>query len=154
MDNSGKVWVMLMLLGQAISTIDEKKRMIIPVKFRSYFQANETVVVSKGFEGCLVIRNETEFIKWQDKILNQSEGQKEARILARQVFANSEELKLDSKGRINIPYSLLVLADIKQKVIMVGMSNKIEIWSEINWNGFNQDTNDKFESAAATLDEI
>lgn len=145
---------MLMLLGQAISTIDEKKRMIIPVKFRSYFQANETVVVSKGFEGCLVIRNETEFIKWQDKILNQSEGQKEARILARQVFANSEELKLDGKGRINIPYSLLVLADIKQKVIMVGMSNKIEIWSEINWNGFNQDTNDKFESAAATLDEI
>lgn len=145
---------MLMLLGQAISTIDEKKRMIIPVKFRNYFQANETVVVSKGFEGCLVIRNETEFIKWQDKILNQSEGQKEARILARQVFANSEELKLDGKGRINIPHSLLVLADIKQKAIMVGMSNKIEIWSETNWNDFNQDTNDKFESAAATLDEI
>lgn len=145
---------MLMLIGQAISTIDEKKRMIIPVKFRNYFQANETVVVSKGFEGCLVIRNEVEFIKWQDKILNQSEGQKEARILARQVFANSEELKLDGKGRINIPNSLLVLADIKQKVIMVGMSNKIEIWSETNWNGFNQDTNDKFESAAATLDEI
>lgn len=145
---------MLMLLGQAISTIDEKKRMIIPVKFRNYFQANETVVVSKGFEGCLVIRNETEFIKWQDKILNQSEGQKEARILARQVFANSEELKLDGKNRINIPHSLLVLADIKQKVIMVGMSNKIEIWSETNWNDFNQDTNDKFESAAATLDEI
>lgn len=145
---------MLMLLGQAISTIDEKKRMIIPVKFRNYFQANETVVVSKGFEGCLVIRNETEFIKIQDKILNQSEGQKEARILARQVFANSEELKLDGKGRINIPHSLLVLADIKQKVIMVGMSNKIEIWSETNWNNFNQDSNDKFESAAATLDEI
>lgn len=145
---------MLMLLGQAISTIDEKKRMIIPVKFRNYFQTNETVVVSKGFEGCLVIRNETEFIKWQDKILNQSEGQKEARILARQVFANSEELKLDGKGRINIPHSLLVLADIKQKVIMVGMSNKIEIWSETNWNNFNQDSNDKFESAAVTLDEI
>lgn len=154
MGNSGKVWVMLMLLGQAISTIDEKKRMIIPVKFRGYFQENETVVVSKGFEGCLVIRNEREFIKWQDKILNQSEGQKEARILARQVFANSEELKIDGKGRINIPQSLLVLVDIKQKVIMIGLSNKIEIWSETNWNHFNQDTNDKFELAAATLDEI
>ncbi|WP_375317939.1 division/cell wall cluster transcriptional repressor MraZ [Spiroplasma endosymbiont of Virgichneumon dumeticola] len=154
MGNSGKVWVILMLLGQAISTIDEKKRMIIPAKFRGYFHENETVVVSKGFEGCLVIRNEPEFIKWQDKILNQSEGQKEARILARQVFANSEELKIDGKGRINIPHSLLVLADIKQKVIMIGLSNKIEIWSETNWNRFNQDTNDKFELAAATLDEI
>ncbi|WP_308150011.1 division/cell wall cluster transcriptional repressor MraZ [Spiroplasma sp. AdecLV25b] len=154
MGNSGKVWVILMLLGQAISTIDEKKRMIIPAKFRGYFHENETVVVSKGFEGCLVIRNEPEFIKWQDKILKQSEGQKEARILARQVFANSEELKIDGKGRINIPHSLLILADIKQKVIMIGLSNKIEIWSETNWNRFNQDTNDKFELAAATLDEI
>ncbi|WP_342261497.1 division/cell wall cluster transcriptional repressor MraZ [Spiroplasma endosymbiont of Notiophilus biguttatus] len=143
-----------MLLGQSLSTLDEKKRMIIPYKFRSYFHNNEIVIVSKGFEGCLVIRNEIEFIKWQDKILSQSEGQKEARILARQVFANSEELTIDSKGRINIPHSLLTLADIKQKVIMIGLSNKIEIWSETNWNSFNQDTKDKFESAAAALDEI
>lgn len=143
-----------MLLGQSLLTLDEKKRMLIPSKFRSYFRNNEVVVVSKGFEGCLVVRNETEFIKWQDKILAQSEGQKEARILARQVFANSEELSIDSKGRINIPQSLLILADIKQKVIMIGLSNKIEIWSETNWNSFNQDTNDKFELAATTLDEI
>lgn len=143
-----------MLLGQSLAKLDEKNRMIIPYKFRNYFHNSEIVVVSKGFEGCLVIRNEIEFIKWQDKILLQSESQKEARILARQVFANSEELTIDGKGRINIPHSLLTLANIKQKVIMIGLSNKIEIWSETNWNDFNEDTKDKFESAAAALDEI
>ena len=117
----------IMLLGQSVSKLDEKKRMIIPSKFRNYFHCDEIIVISKGFEGCLVIRNIAEFIKWQDKILAKSEGQKEARILARHVFANSEEVTIDSKGRINIPQSLLTLADIKQKVIMIGLSNKIEI---------------------------
>jgi len=150
----GKCGYSYMLLGKSTLTLDDKKRMLIPAKFRSYFYSNETIVVSKGFEGCLVIRNQVEFSKWQDKILSQSEGSKEARILARQVFANSEELLIDSKGRINIPQSLLTLANIKNKTIMIGMSNKIEVWSETNWNTFNEDTSDKFELAAATLNEI
>lgn len=143
-----------MLLGQAIAILDNKKRISIPAKFRSYFTDENNIIMSRGFEGCLVIRTNSEFDKWQEKILQQSEGQKESRILSRQIFANSEELMIDAKGRINIPASLLEIANIKSKVIFVGMANKLEVWSEASWNTFNDETKDKLESAASLLPDL
>lgn len=143
-----------MIVGQATTTLDAKKRMNIPSKFRGYFQVNENVIISRGFEGCLVIRSAEEFAKWQEKILQQSEGLKENRILARQVFANSEKIVIDAKGRVTIPTSLLELSQIKSKVIIIGMSNKLEVWSEEKWKSFDDETKDKLEEVAMTLKEF
>lgn len=140
-----------MILGQATTTLDNKKRMNIPSKFRGYFQVDENIVISRGFEGCLVIRSIAEFTKWQDKILQQSEGLKESRILSRQIFANSEEVPLDAKGRIMIPSFLLEISQIKNKVIIIGMSNKLEIWSEEKWKAFDVETKDKLEEVASFM---
>lgn len=143
-----------MLLGQAITTLDDKKRMNIPSKFRGYFQVDENIVISRGFEGCLVLRSIDEFTKWQDKILQQSEGQRESRILSRQIFANSEKVVIDTKGRIIIPSALLDISQIKNKVIVIGMSNKLEVWSEEKWKAFDDETKDKLEDVVASLKEF
>lgn len=140
-----------MILGQAITTLDDKKRINIPSKFRGYFQVNENIVISRGFEGCLVIRSIDEFTKWQNKILQQSEGLKESRILSRQIFANSEVLLIDAKGRIMIPSSLLEISQITSKVIVIGMSNKLEIWAEEKWKAFDDETKDKLEEVASVM---
>lgn len=141
----------LMILGQTITTLDDKKRMNIPSKFRGYFQVNENVVISRGFEGCLVIRSIEEFTKWQNKILEQSEGLKESRILSRQIFANSEVVLIDAKGRIMVPSSLLEISQIKSKVIVIGMSNKLEVWAEEKWKAFDEETKDKLEEVASVM---
>lgn len=142
-----------MLLGQSITTLDNKKRMNIPSKFRGYFQVNENVIVSRGFDGCLVIRSVDEFTKWQEKIHRYNFHQKESRILSRQIFANSEEVVIDAKGRITIPSSLLDISQIENKVIIIGMSNKLEIWSEEKWKSFDNETKDKLEEVASGLTE-
>lgn len=140
-----------MILGQAITTLDNKKRMNIPAKFRGYFQVNENVVISRGFEGCLVVRSIEEFTKWQDKILEQSEGLREQRILARQIFANSEVVLIDAKGRIMVPSALLEISQIKGKVVVIGMSNKLEVWAEEEWKAFDAETKDKLEEVASVM---
>lgn len=140
-----------MILGQAITTLDNKKRMNIPSKFRGYFQVNENIVISRGFEGCLVVRSIEEFTKWQDKILEQSEGLREQRILARQIFANSEVVLIDAKGRIMVPSALLEISQIKSKVVVIGMSNKLEVWSEEAWKAFDAETKDKLEEVASVM---
>lgn len=140
-----------MILGQAITTLDNKKRMNIPSKFRGYFQINENVVISRGFEGCLVVRSIEEFTKWQDKILEQSEGLREQRILARQIFANSEVVLIDAKGRIMVPSALLEISQIKGKVVVIGMSNKLEVWAEEEWKDFDAETKDKLEEVASVM---
>lgn len=147
----GETW---MLLGQVITSIDSKKRMIIPAKFRGYFQENQNLIISRGFEDCLVIRSIEEFTKWQEKILQQSEGLKASRILSRQIFANSEEVTIDNKGRITIPTMLLELSKISNKVVVIALVNKLEIWSEIAWKNFNDETKDQLIQAAATLKEF
>lgn len=146
-----------MILGQATTTIDDKKRINIPSKFRGYFKGNDNnenvVIISRGFDNCLVIRSIDEFIKWQTEILQKSEGLKSTRILSRQIFANSEELLIDSKGRITIPSSLLEISKIKNKVTIIGMSNKLEVWAQEEWDSFNNQTKDKLEEVAMILAE-
>lgn len=144
-----------MLLGQVTTSIDNKKRMIIPAKFRGYFQDNQTLIVSRGFEDCLVIRSIEEFTRWQEKILQQSEGLKETRILSRQIFANSEEVTIDNKGRITIPSMLLEISKISNnKVVVIALANKLEIWSETAWKDFNNQTKDQLVQAGAVLKEF
>ncbi|WP_249727830.1 division/cell wall cluster transcriptional repressor MraZ [Spiroplasma attinicola] len=143
-----------MLLGQVTTSIDNKKRMIIPAKFRGYFQDTQNLIVSRGFEDCLVVRSIEEFTRWQEKILHQSEGLKESRILSRQIFANSEEVTIDNKGRITIPSMLLEISKISNKVVVIALANKLEIWSETAWKDFNDETKDQLVQAAATLKEF
>ncbi|MGL5268876.1 MAG: division/cell wall cluster transcriptional repressor MraZ [Spiroplasma sp.] len=143
-----------MILGQATTTLDAKKRISIPSKFHWYFQVSENIIISRGFESCLVIYTVDEFVKWQEKILQQSEGLKESRILARQIFANSEKVVIDAKSRVTIPTSLIEISQIKSKVIVIGMSNKLEVWSEEKWKSFNEETKDKLEEVAMTLKEF
>lgn len=143
-----------MLLGQVTTTIDNKKRIIIPAKFRGYFQDNQNLIVSRGFEDCLVIRGIEEFTIWQEKILQQSEGLKESRILSRQIFANSEEVTIDTKGRITIPSMLLEISKISNKVVVIALANKLEVWSEIAWKDFNNETKDQLVQAGTTLKEL
>ena len=143
-----------MILGRTTTTLDNKKRINIPAKFRGYFQSDENVIISRGFEGCLVIRNFEDFARWQNKILHQLEGLKESRILARQIFANSEKIVIDSKGRITIPSFLIDISQIKNKVTIIGMINKLEVWAEEKWNAFDQETKNKLEEVVVTLKEF
>lgn len=141
-----------MLIGQSITTLDNKKRITLPMKFRSFF-ADDSIVISRGFDNCLVIRSISQFNSWQEKLLSQSEGNKEARILTRQLFSSSENLVIDSKNRINIPSMLLEITNITGKVVIIGLANKLEIWSFENWNKFNLETKDKLEEYASLLME-
>lgn len=134
------------LLGQFEHRIDDKGRLNIPAQFRK--KLDDNVVVSKGFDGCLVLRSYNHFLEWQNSILSQSEHSKDVRILQRQVLSNSSETKFDTVGRINISKKLLDLADIKKDVIVVGLGNKIEIWDRDKWDEFTKISNEVLEEIA------
>lgn len=138
-----------MLLGQFKHSLDDKGRIIVPTRFRS--KLGEQVVISKGFDGCLVLRAYDVFIKWQEQILLSSEGLKDSRILQRQIFANSLELNIDKVGRINLPSNLLILANIKKEVMIIGLANKIEIWDIKAWENYLVNAENNLEQSAQNL---
>ncbi|MCR4318289.1 MAG: division/cell wall cluster transcriptional repressor MraZ [Planctomycetes bacterium] len=56
-------------------------------------------------------------------------GDEETRFLARHFVGNAEEVRPDSQGRILVPSWQYELAGISGEVVMVGMGNRIEMWS-------------------------
>lgn len=139
-------------LGTYNHRIDEKNRLNLPSKIASKFDKH-IVIVSKGFDGCLEVRGKNDFDLWSNQILSYSQNKKDARILARQILANSIELEIDSANRILIPEVLKQLAHLKRDVIIVGLGNKLEIWNDKMYDKFIAETNKQFESVAERIDD-
>ena len=142
----------MLFLGTYQHVVDEKNRLSLPAKLVGKF-SKRIVVVSKGFEGCLELRSQEDFANWSEKILSYSPNKKDARILARQVLANSSELELDKANRILLPEVLMKLAGLKKNVIIIGLGNKLEVWDAKSYAKFQAETDNKFEEVAERIDD-
>lgn len=138
------------MIGNYRNKLDIKGRLIIPIKFRDEF--NGTVIVSLGLDQTLEIRNSEAFTAWTNQIQAKGMLSKEARIISRAILGNSFELNIDNQGRINLPQSLILKANIRGEVVLVGVRNKVEVHSLEAWNAFMNETADGIlEQAAAKL---
>jgi len=120
-----------MLIGQYNHTIDTKKRLALPVKFRG--ELGTKVIITKGVENCLVVYTEKEWAVMSAKLSNLPISQIEARSFVRHLLASATEVMLDKLGRILIPDYLKEYADLKKDVVICGLSNRLEIWNEQKW---------------------
>ena len=126
-----------MLIGQYKHTIDSKKRLALPVKFRG--ELGEKVIVTKGVENCLVVYTEKEFRIVSEKISNLTISQSEARSFTRTMLASAMEISLDKLGRILVPDYLKEYAGLKKDVVICGLSNRVEIWDFEEWQKYTKE---------------
>jgi MraZ protein len=138
-----------MLIGQYQHTIDSKKRLALPVKFRGELGSN--VIVTKGVENCLVIYTEKEWEVMSAKLANLPVSQQEARSFTRHLLASATEVALDKLGRVLIPDYLKNYADLKKNVIICGLSNRLEIWDEAKWQQYSRDAEKGVEEIVSKL---
>ena len=139
-------------LGSFKHSIDAKNRLTLPAKFVVKFAKNKAMI-TKGFEGCLELWTSYDFDKRVSQILSYSQNKKNARILARQILANSNEIEIDKAKRILLPTNLKEIASIKKDVMIIGMGNKIEIWAMKTYEDFCYTTNKEFEKVAEKIDD-
>lgn len=123
-----------MFIGEYHHAIDSKKRLSLPVKFRK--DLGEKVIITKGFEKCLVVHTLKEWEEISNKLGSLPVSQFEARAYARIVLGGAIEAEIDKLGRVLLPDYLLKYADLKRKAIICGLSNRIEIWDEEKWNSY------------------
>lgn len=116
-----------MLVGSVTHNIDPKGRIVIPAKYRS--DLGSTVFVTKGLGGCIRAYSEMEFLKVLEKLRT---GNAQMNILRRKIIASTEQLNIDSQGRILISEELRKEVGITDKVRMVGMIDWLEFWNEEN----------------------
>jgi MraZ protein len=138
-----------MLIGQYNHTIDAKKRLALPVKFRG--ELGTKVVVTKGVENCLIVYTQKEWEVISGKLANLPVSQGEARSFIRHLLAGATEVELDKLGRILLPDYLKKYADLKKNVVIAGLSNRLEVWDEEKWNKYSESAEKGIEKVVSKL---
>jgi len=128
--------VFLMFKGEYNHTVDTKGRLIVPAKFREML--GDTFVVTKGLDGCLFVYPNEEWTNIENKFREIPLTTKDARKFSRFFFAGAADCEVDKQGRILIPSVLREFAGLKKEVVLVGVLNRIEIWSRERWLGENE----------------
>ena len=124
------------LLGEYQHTVDAKGRLILPAKFRE--ELGETIVFTKGLDACLFGYSLSEWSILEEKLKKLPLAKPEARAFARFFFAGAAEIGYDKQGRILLPPVLREHARLEKEVVVIGVSNRIEIWSQDAWNAYNE----------------
>ena len=122
-----------MFMGEYHHNIDEKGRIIIPSKLRDDLGLN--FIVTRGLDGCLFIYPKKEW----DNVINkykQLPDTKEKRHFMRIFLSGATVCEYDSHGRINIPKPLIQYANLKKDCIIIGVDEKLELWSKDSWEEF------------------
>ncbi|OGZ68433.1 MAG: cell division/cell wall cluster transcriptional repressor MraZ [Candidatus Staskawiczbacteria bacterium RIFCSPHIGHO2_02_FULL_42_22] len=138
-----------MLIGQYQHTIDIKKRLALPIKFRG--ELGGKVIITKGVENCLVVYTEKEWEIMSQKLANLPVSQGEARSFARHLLASAMEVALDKLGRILIPDYLKEYGGLKKNVVVCGLSNRLEIWDQQKWNDYSKNAEKGVEEMVSKL---
>lgn len=138
-----------MLMGEYHHTIDEKGRLIIPSKFRS--ELGESFVITRGIENCLFVYSLVEWEKIVNKLKTLPFTKKDARNFTRFFLSGATTLEFDKQGRINISKPLATYANLEKDCVVVGVNDRLEIWSLDSWDKFFEDNQKDLSDIAENL---
>ncbi len=122
------------MFGHFYRSLDAKKRVVLPAKFRK--ELGDVVYVTFGPDGILELRSADEFENMRTKLMSNNMLNKNLRKFVRIIFGNTVELNVDKLGRINIPDHFILKATIKKEVSFVGVGNKVELWDKTKYENF------------------
>lgn len=141
-----------MFIGEYKHTIDPKKRLAIPVKFRK--ELGSKAMLTRGLDGCLFIFPMKEWEQLAEKLGKLPFGQQDSRGFARLLLAGASEAEFDQLGRILIPDFLRDYAALKKEVVITGLFNKLEIWDEARWSSYKANLEKNSDRIAEKLGEL
>lgn len=121
--------------GEHYHTLDEKGRVIMPLKFRNAL--GNSFVVTRGVGPCLSVYRETDFDQLEARLNALPSLDPHVLRMKRLLCAPAVDTDTDNQGRVALPSNLRQWAGIDTEAVIVGMGEKIEIWSRTGWIALN-----------------
>ncbi|NLJ16539.1 MAG: division/cell wall cluster transcriptional repressor MraZ [Clostridiales bacterium] len=138
------------MVGEYQHTLDAKGRMNFPAKLRE--ELGESFVITKTI-GSRCLRVYT-MESWDNLVqaIKSKPSSKTAQI-ERFLFGGACTAEPDKQGRILIPSNLRGYANLTSEVVVVGLSDRAEIWDKAAWNELNSTfDDDELEELAMELE--
>lgn len=145
-----------MFYGEFLHNLDRKGRLILPAKFRDICKecSIERFFLTRGLDKCIFMFAEDEWRTQEQKFKNMPFTRKETRSFNRMFFAGAVDVNPDKQGRFIIPNYLKDYALIKRETILIGVSNRIEIWDKKSWETYYSGSSGTFEEISENLLEM
>ncbi|RRD96164.1 transcriptional regulator MraZ [Clostridiales bacterium COT073_COT-073] len=141
-----------MFIGEYRFSMDAKGRVSIPTKFRE--ELGEVFYITKGFDTCLFVYSEKEWKEFGKKLQESRLSSTNARMLQRFFLASSTECTLDKQGRVLISAPQREYAKIDKEVVIIGVSNRLEIWAEDTWRSYMENDEIDISSLADSMEDL
>ena len=141
-----------MFIGEYPYSIDEKRRLSLPPKFRQLL--GKRAIITRGLDQCLFLYPTKEWGILAKKLSQLPLSQSDARGFVRLMLSGAMEVGFDKLGRILVPDYLKTYASLKKKVIIAGLFNRIEVWDEKKWREYQKKTEKEVGDIAERLKEL
>ncbi len=141
-----------MLIGEYLHTLDNKKRLSLPAKFRK--EVGRKVVLTRGLDQCLFMFPEKTWARIAQKLVDLPIGQADTRGLSRFLLAGAVDAEVDGAGRILVPDYLKEFADLRSRVVLAGVSDRIEVWNEKTWEEYKRRIEKSADQMAEKLGDL
>lgn len=138
-----------MFMGEYHHTIDTKGRVIVPAKFRPSLGTN--FVLTRGMDGCLFGYPNDQWEKLEAQLDKLPLTKKDARLFVRFFYSSAAEVEIDKQGRINISSTLMEYAKLSKNCVVVGVSDRIEIWDQTRWEEISKDAEENFDEISEKM---
>jgi MraZ protein len=141
-----------MFIGEYSHSIDPKKRLALPSKFRK--ELGSKVVITRGLDKCLFVYPLKTWKELAEKLGTLPMGESATRSFVRLMLAGAVDSDVDSQGRVLLPEYLKEYATLDRSVTIAGLFNRLEIWDEKKWNLYRSKAEENTDEVAEQLGKL
>lgn len=122
-----------MITGSYLGNLGEKRRVAVPKKFLKALGPKP--ILAKWYEDCLILVS-GDF--WSALLKRLTGGSSVislgVRDIERFILGSAYETEPDAQGRIIIPEILANYANLKEELVFIGLTDRVEIWDKGTWD--------------------
>ena len=115
--------------------------MAVPTRYREPVVercGGQMIITADTHDSCLLLYTLPEWEEIERKVAALPSLNPAARRIQRRLIGNATDVDMDSNGRLLVPPALRELAGLSKKAVLIGQSNKFELWDEEQWNALQE----------------
>ena len=127
-----------MYVGHHQTVLDDKGRITIPRKFRDDMIRNDHITwhMTRGYDANIVAYNREAWAALMSRLERLEAMDPRVQDLIRLTLGNAAQVRLDGQGRMAVPTHLRQLGGIEKEVVLVGLKDRLELWSKEAWDAY------------------
>jgi MraZ protein len=135
--------------GNYFHSIDDKGRIVIPVKYREELGSQFYAV--RGMDKCVSLYSCAKWEEIESQLSGLATTRPKERGFVRLMMASVSDCEMNAQGRVTLPPHLRSIANLQKDVVVAGAGTHVEIWDKERWDIYNVEQGE-FEELAKDFD--